>query len=473
MRRAALQAALISAVVFVLYAALAARDVMFGDGPELTSAAILNTVAHPPGYPLWIMLGHLASLLPAGPLPYRVNLTACVSHSLTVGLVYASAYVLTKRQLPALIAAIVLGLGSPLFVVWSLQAEVFSLTDTFAAAIVLLSLMIIDQPRRWQLVIALAVIFGLGLSHQTTLLLLGPAALWALWCARRAIPCTAQAAAVAFLAAALLLVGFALPYVHTLIISQHIPWQLGRARSLSELLWVIERRDYGGAFSLVGVTAAQGGDVYRPNLGRCFPTKAGSTATSSPLYRRMQFCTAGDAVDQPPVYFQGVEHWRPDVTIVVYGTLNAVDYVRRLRQQINIPDQIVLMQDPALRRDVIAFENPHRPLYCVGETGIHAPGPRYTPQVLGIVSRILPRGTRIITPANLRSMVAAQSISGYGNVTSSYWRSNGFSLPIREYYAGGFFTTGYYAELLHDRGAALAGTAARSSIPTIPSSRSG
>src|ERR1700751_6039753 len=38
---------------FILYAALAARDVAFGDGPELTAAAITNGVAHPPGYPLW------------------------------------------------------------------------------------------------------------------------------------------------------------------------------------------------------------------------------------------------------------------------------------------------------------------------------------------------------------------------------------------------------------------------------------
>src|SRR5262249_42959719 len=92
-------AAVTGIAFFILYAALAARDVAFGDGPELTAAAITNGVAHPPGYPLWIMLGHAAASLPAGSLPFRVNLTACAYHAVVVALVYLGGYALVRRHL--------------------------------------------------------------------------------------------------------------------------------------------------------------------------------------------------------------------------------------------------------------------------------------------------------------------------------------------------------------------------------------
>jgi hypothetical protein len=67
-RRVAFVVLASSASSFVLYVVLAAREVMFGDGPELTAAAVTDGVAHPPGYSLWVILGHIASLFPVGPL---------------------------------------------------------------------------------------------------------------------------------------------------------------------------------------------------------------------------------------------------------------------------------------------------------------------------------------------------------------------------------------------------------------------
>src|SRR5437773_11767841 len=62
-----------------LYVATAARSIVVGDNPELIVAAVLFGVAHPPGYPLLVLIGHLFSLLPLGPVAFRVNLlaTAC------------------------------------------------------------------------------------------------------------------------------------------------------------------------------------------------------------------------------------------------------------------------------------------------------------------------------------------------------------------------------------------------------------
>jgi hypothetical protein len=234
-----------------LYACLAARDVNFGDGPELTAAAIADGVAHPPGYPLWIVLGHLASLVPAGPLPYRVNLTAALYHALAVGLTFSTALLVGRNVLAALAAALALGIGSPLFVTWSLQAEVFSLNDLFAAAIVLLCVAWLLEPRRWRLVIPVCALFGLGLANHQSLILLAPLPAWAAWCGRRAIP--RERATLLALGAALLaaLLGFALPYVHTVVASQRFGgWRFGSARNWGELVDLIDRRVY-GAFNLV------------------------------------------------------------------------------------------------------------------------------------------------------------------------------------------------------------------------------
>src|SRR5262245_17171143 len=75
----------------VLALATPARDVVVGDpGDFLTTAATLG-VAHPPGYPLLVLLGHVFSLVPVGPLPFRINLVSAVSHAIAVALVFSSA----------------------------------------------------------------------------------------------------------------------------------------------------------------------------------------------------------------------------------------------------------------------------------------------------------------------------------------------------------------------------------------------
>ena len=174
-RKVALSALAASACAFVLYAVMAARDVMFGDGPELTAAAVTNGVGHPPGYPLWIVLGHIASLLPVGPLPFRVNPTGCrVSRTCRrIGLrqcIRAQRAAMARRFL----AAAFLAIGSPLFLSWSLQAEVFSLNDLFAAAVVLLSLLWLDDATLAGGLdsAARSDLFGLWDSHHQTLILL-------------------------------------------------------------------------------------------------------------------------------------------------------------------------------------------------------------------------------------------------------------------------------------------------------------
>jgi hypothetical protein len=179
------------------------------------------------------------------------------------------------------------------------------------------------------------------------------------------------------------------------------------------------------------------------------------TDISRALPPRSILMTAGDPVDQPPVYFQRVERWRPDVTVVTYGLLDLRAYVEALRTTIPVPAAVGMPYLPQVRRDLLVFANRRRPFYTTGERGIHAPGPRYHPEVYGVVSRMVDNAQRGDLQTHYRLETALESAPNYGNVSADRWQSNGFGIAVREYYAGGFFSTGYDAERLGDRRAAL------------------
>src|SRR6202030_1985245 len=100
----------------LLYFCTAARDIVVGDSPELIAASVTLGVPHAPGYPLFAMLGHLFSLIPFGPIPFRVNLLSVTCDAAAVGVVYLTAFRLSKTRMAAAAAALLLA-ANPTF--WS------------------------------------------------------------------------------------------------------------------------------------------------------------------------------------------------------------------------------------------------------------------------------------------------------------------------------------------------------------------
>jgi tetratricopeptide (TPR) repeat protein len=93
-------------VALLLYTVTLAPTVTLVDSGELIVAAWGLGVAHPPGFPLWIMLAHLASLLPFGNIAARINFSsalfaalACAMLTLVVAelLITASSFARPKR----------------------------------------------------------------------------------------------------------------------------------------------------------------------------------------------------------------------------------------------------------------------------------------------------------------------------------------------------------------------------------------
>ena len=71
-------AAAVFVVALLLYTVTLAPTVTLVDSGELIVAAQGLGVAHPPGFPLWVMLAHLASLLPFGNVAVRINFSSAL-----------------------------------------------------------------------------------------------------------------------------------------------------------------------------------------------------------------------------------------------------------------------------------------------------------------------------------------------------------------------------------------------------------
>src|SRR5438552_6877950 len=174
------EAAVVVGAVLVLYFFTAARDIVVGDTPELITAAVTLGVPHPPGYPLFTMLGHLFSLLPFGPVPFRVNLLAVTCDALTVAVIFFTALRLSRSRPAAAIAALTLAM-IPAFWTWSLVAEVFPLNNRLASVLIYLLVFWAQDPHRPGVLIGAFFVAGPAVTNHHTLGLLAPAFCFVFW----------------------------------------------------------------------------------------------------------------------------------------------------------------------------------------------------------------------------------------------------------------------------------------------------
>lgn len=195
----------VCAAALAVYLATLCPTVYEGDSGELLAAIATLGVAHPTGFPLYMLLGKLAMVaIPAGELAFRVNLLSALCGAACAGLVFRLGRALGWDRAPAAGAALFLAFSGTL---WShaLAARVY----TLAAALMLLALLLAVRCRERcdaRRLVALGIAFGLGLATHATMILMAPAAALILWTAPgRARPSLASLARYAALPA--LLVG--------------------------------------------------------------------------------------------------------------------------------------------------------------------------------------------------------------------------------------------------------------------------
>jgi hypothetical protein len=169
---------------FILYVLTLDPAVAPGDSGELIAAASVLGVAHAPGYPLYILLGHVALLVPIGSPAARMNCLSAILDASAVSVVYFVILRLVRggraadrnveSVTAALVGALLLGF-STLFWAYSVVAEVFALNNLLAAAIILVGLGWLREPSQTRRGALLFFLFGLALSDQETIVLFAPA----------------------------------------------------------------------------------------------------------------------------------------------------------------------------------------------------------------------------------------------------------------------------------------------------------
>lgn len=182
------QAGLVALALFVLYAATAPRTVALEDDGLFILSSYFLGVEHPPGFPLYTLLGKLFTLLPLGSVAYRAHLMSGLFGALACGLLWMCSRMLVEGRLAAYVAAFGLGL-SPVFWSQSLIAEVYTLNACFFLGLAVLGLRACppapgaaERTGDARLLAWMALAFGLSLSnHWPLMLLVAPAFAVLLW----------------------------------------------------------------------------------------------------------------------------------------------------------------------------------------------------------------------------------------------------------------------------------------------------
>src|SRR5918995_1832117 len=169
------------ALVFVLYLKTLAPTVLYLRDPELLDAVMLQMqvsvlgIAHPTGYPTYLMVTPLFTYLPFGDPAYRVNLGSAFYAALAVVAVYAAGLLLGRRIVAAATGALVFGLGTAL---WSqaVIAEVYTL-NALLVSVTIVVLLLWREHRKDRYLLLSAFLVGLCLTNHLTSGLLLPACL--------------------------------------------------------------------------------------------------------------------------------------------------------------------------------------------------------------------------------------------------------------------------------------------------------
>jgi len=190
-RRHHLPALVLALGALALYLRTAAPSVatLFDDSLEFQVVIPLLGVPHPPGYPLYVLLGKLWTLiLPWRDPAWRLNVFSAFSAALALIPLYGLAYHLHPRHRHVGVAVGLLALA-PTFWSQATIAEVYALHLLLSAALLNLGAQILaEQARRPRRLYVLALLLGLSLAHHRMTLLLLPALAYWLWSLRHDLP---------------------------------------------------------------------------------------------------------------------------------------------------------------------------------------------------------------------------------------------------------------------------------------------
>ncbi len=170
----------LGALTLCVYIMTLYPNVSGGDSGELIAVAHTLGIAHPPGYPLFTLLGKAFTWIPYGSPAWRVNLLSAVCDTGAAIFLLLTVASLTLNPWAGFLAGGLFAF-SPLVWTYAVQAEVFPLNHLICTIMIYWALRYSQTNIRRYAYLAV-LFFGLGLSnHHTILFVGGPMVLWILW----------------------------------------------------------------------------------------------------------------------------------------------------------------------------------------------------------------------------------------------------------------------------------------------------
>jgi tetratricopeptide (TPR) repeat protein len=162
-------------VVLLTYVHNLSRGVYGGDTGDFIAASSVMGVAHPPGYPLYTMLGFLLTRIDIFTPAFMVGLVAAISSALSVLVFYFISLKLIKTKFIAFISSLFLAFNL-LFWFYAEIAEVFSLNVLLSLVLIYLAMQFSEKKDK-RLFFLLSFFTGLSLTNHHTVVLIFPSIL--------------------------------------------------------------------------------------------------------------------------------------------------------------------------------------------------------------------------------------------------------------------------------------------------------
>jgi tetratricopeptide (TPR) repeat protein len=232
--------AVLGVAVFIAYALGACPTAYVGDSGELVAAVHVLGIPHPTGYPLYVLLGKLWTLLlPWGSVAYRMSLFSAACGAAAVGVVHGLCRRAGLGGFPAATAALLLAFSPSLWGEANVQ-RVYTLNALFVALATAAAFEWHRERRPWSLLLA-SFLCGLGAANHTFMAFYAVAlGVYAL----AAEPSLRVRPRLALLAAAAAALGL-LPYAYLPLRSRmDPPLDWGDPETFGRFLAVVTRRDF-------------------------------------------------------------------------------------------------------------------------------------------------------------------------------------------------------------------------------------
>src|SRR5882724_9666524 len=163
---------LVALCALVVYAYLAPAHVVDGDNAEFSTLSVTGGIAHPSGYPLYLLWLHATSWLPGSSPAHTAALATAILGGAAVAMLHAACRAWGARPLAATTACAIFA-GAPVVMRVASEAEVFILNALLVSAVLWLAAR--GGPLRGERrAAALGLVAGLALANHLTCVLVAP-----------------------------------------------------------------------------------------------------------------------------------------------------------------------------------------------------------------------------------------------------------------------------------------------------------